>query len=64
MEGKKKVLKQHKVLELNSDVADVSCLYEKNLLLVTSESGDVFAYNVDQTIGGVNILLFRISLCF
>lgn len=36
IEGKKKSIKQNKVLELNADMAQVSSLFEKNLILVTS----------------------------
>lgn len=54
LEGKKKVLKQNKVLELNCKVASINVFSEKNLLLVVTTAGEVTAYNVDNSLDNVH----------
>lgn len=39
LEGKKKIMKLHKVLELNSSLTDISVYSDKNLLLSISKNG-------------------------
>lgn len=47
-EGKKKVIKMEKVLELSTNLQQVVAYSDKNLLLTISTQGDVSAYNVDM----------------
>lgn len=59
LEGKKKIMKQNKVLDLNCQVSSVSVNCEKNLLLVVSTAGEVSAYNVDQSMDEVHLLVIQ-----
>lgn len=57
LEGKKKIMKFNKVLELNTTLSAVSAYSEKNLLLAISRTGSVSSYNVDLNLNGVNLYL-------
>lgn len=46
-EGRKKVLKGDKVLELGYTISEVVVNPEKNLIIAVSSKGTVFSYNVD-----------------
>lgn len=52
-------MKLNKVLQLGTEIAEISCLSEKNLLLVVSKTGEVAAYNVDYNFSGVTFFIFR-----
>ena len=58
LEGKKKIMKFNKVLELNSVLSAVSVYSEKNLLIAVSRTGSVSSYNVDLNLNGVILSLF------
>lgn len=51
IDGKKKVIKADKVLDLGYKVNEVHVNADKNLVIVSSATGTIYSYNVDYVFG-------------